>query len=75
MNKLTEAKANSELIFVSANGGRGMVQRLTDMGLIPGEKIKVINNSGFGPITVLIKGAKVALGHGLASKIMVKEEK
>ena len=47
--------------------------RLTDMGLIPGEQLKVLHNSGFGPVTVMIKGAKVALGHGLASKILVEE--
>jgi Fe2+ transport system protein FeoA len=34
----------------------------------------VLHNTGFGPVTVLIKETKVALGHGLASKIIVKEE-
>ncbi|MCK4993989.1 MAG: FeoA domain-containing protein [Candidatus Omnitrophica bacterium] len=74
MKNLIHAKANSHLIFVSANGGRGVMQRLTDMGLIPGEKLMVLHKSGFGPVTVLIKGAKVALGDGLAAKIIVKEE-
>ena len=74
MKNLIHAKANSNLIFVSANGGRGVIQRLTDMGLIPGERLMVLHNSGFGPVTVTIKGAKVALGHGLASKIIVEEE-
>jgi len=49
------------------------MQRLTDMGLIQGVRLKVLHNSGYGPVTVLIKGTKVALGHGLASKIMVEE--
>jgi Fe2+ transport system protein FeoA len=50
------------------------MQRLTDMGLLPGERLMVLHNTGFGPVTVLIKGAKVALGHGLASKVIVEEE-
>jgi len=74
MKNLLCAKTNSNLIFVSANGGRGVMQRLTDMGLIPGQRLTVLQNSGFGPVTVIIKGAKVALGHGLASKILVEEE-
>ena len=74
MHKLTNAKTNINLIFTSLEGGHGAMQRLTDMGLIPGERLKVLHNSGHGPVTVLIKGAKVALGHGLAVKIIVKEE-
>ena len=74
MHKLTHAKTNVNLIFISLEGGRGAMQRLTDMGLIPGERLKVLHNSGYGSIAVFIKGAKVALGHGLAAKIIVEEE-
>ena len=74
MHKLTCARTNVNLIFTSVEGGRGAMQRLTDMGLILGERLKILNNSGHGPVTVLIKGAKVALGHGLAGKIIVEEE-
>ncbi len=74
MYRLTQARINVDLIFSSLEGGRGAMQRLTDMGLIPGERLRVLHNSGCGPVTVLIKGAKVALGHGLAAKIIVKEE-
>ncbi len=74
MHKLIHSKTNVNLIFTSVEGGRSAVQRLTDMGLLPGEKLKVLHSSGYGPVTVLIKGAKVALGHGLAAKIIVEEE-
>lgn len=74
MHRLTQARTNVNLIFTSLEGGCGATQRLTDMGLIPGERLKILHNSGHGPVTVLIKGAKVALGHGLAVKIIVKEE-
>jgi ferrous iron transport protein A len=73
MYKLTRARENVNLVFISLEGGRGAMQRLTDMGLVPGEHLKILNNSGFGPVTVLIKGVKVALGYGLANKIIVKE--
>lgn len=62
MHKLTHAKTNVNLIFTSVEGGRGAMQRLTDMGLIPGERLKVLHNTGYGPVTVLIKGAKGCFG-------------
>ena len=74
MLRLTQARTNVNLIFTHLEGGRGAMQRLTDMGLLPGERLMVLHNTGFGPVTVLIKGAKVALGHGLASKVIVEEE-
>ena len=74
MLRLTHARTNINLIFTSLAGGRSAMQRLTDMGLISGERLRILHNSGYGPVTVLIKGAKVALGYGLASKIIVKEE-
>lgn len=75
MHKLTEARTGRELILVSIEGGKAMMQRLTDMGLIPGERLKVLHNSGFGPVSILVKGSKVGLGHSLASKIIVKEQR
>ncbi|MCK4822382.1 FeoA domain-containing protein [bacterium] len=74
MHKLTRAKVNINLIFASITGGWGVRRKLTDMGLIPGERLKVLHNSGHGPITVLIKGSKIALGYGIADKIIVEEE-
>ena len=74
MVRLSQARTRVNLIFTVAEGGQGVMQKLTDMGLIPGEKLKVLHNSGHGPVTVLIKGAKVALGHGIATKIIVREE-
>ena len=74
MLRLTQARTNVNLIFTSVEGGRGAMRRLTDMGLIPGERLTVLHNSGHGSVTVLIKGAKVALGHGLVAKIIVEEE-
>ncbi len=73
MYRLTHARTNVDLLFTSYEGGCGVMQRLTAMGLIPGERLKVLHNSGGGPVTLLIKGAKVALGHCLAAKIMVEE--
>jgi Fe2+ transport system protein FeoA len=59
---------------MSIDGGRSAGMRLAEMGFLPGVEIQVVNNSGIGPVTVIIKGTKLALGYGLAGKILVKEE-
>ena len=75
MFKLTQAKEGLPLVLALIEGGHCLANKLTDMGLLPGEKIQVINNSGHGPITVLLKGAKLALGQGIAKSIIVEEER
>ncbi|NLJ77857.1 MAG: ferrous iron transport protein A [Tissierellia bacterium] len=45
-------------------------RRLYEMGFNTGAKIKVIKND-FGPVIVSLFGNKVAVGRGLAQKIMV----
>ena len=55
------------------SGGHGLNSRLLSVGFLPGEVISVINQSGWGPLTVLVKGSKIALGRGIAHKILVQE--
>ena len=55
------------------SGGHGLNSRLLSVGFLPGEVISVINQSVWGPLTVLVKGSKIALGRGIAHKILVQE--
>ena len=55
---------------VAVYGGRGLMRRLAELGFTRGERVKVLR-SGPGPILVLVKGSRVALGHGVAMKILV----
>jgi len=54
------------------NGGYRVKKRLTDLGLIKNANIKLINNE-YGPIIVRHNETKIALGFGMAQKIMVEE--
>ncbi len=69
---LSMVTPGQEVKFVSVRGGRGVRRRLADMGFNPGVKIMVIQG-GFqsGPIIVAIRDARLALGHGMAHKIIV----
>ena len=53
--------------------GVGLLRRLTDLGIIRGAEIRLINRHATGPVIVDIKGARLALGRGVAHRIMVSE--
>jgi ferrous iron transport protein B len=71
--RLSEAKSNVELILYKILGGFGMEKKLTEMGLLPGKKIKRLDSSHDGQVILLVKGAKIAIGRGMADKIIVEE--
>ena len=51
--------------------GRGLKMRLASMGLIPKTKIQVLRNGKSGPVVISVKNTRVALGRGVAEKIIV----
>ncbi len=54
----------------SIRGGQKLTQRLTDLGLTPGVELSLVNNAG-GPLLVSVRDSRVALGRGMAHKVMV----
>ena len=68
--KLSEIDEGSIVIIQTINAGRRAHQFLADLGLHNSEKIRVVKNDA-GPIIIEIKGTRVAIGRGLASKIDV----
>jgi len=63
--------ANGVLTISEINAGNKAHRFLADLGIHAGEKIKVIKNDS-GPIIIEVKGTRVAIGRGLASKIEVR---
>ncbi len=73
VKKITDLKlgAKGKIIFIS--GGRGASQRLVDLGMTPGEVIRVDSKSSFGgPVRLCVRGCCIAVGRGLAEKIFVE---
>jgi ferrous iron transport protein A len=70
---LTIAPRGKEVTLITVYGGRGIRMRLHSLGLIPGVKLRVLNNNGAGPLMVAVMDSRVALGWGMAHKIMVEE--
>lgn len=55
--------------IMAIEGGRGLRQKLFLRGLIEGKVLRVISN--YGPVTVEVDRNVVAIGRGIAQKIMV----
>jgi len=51
--------------------GRGLIKRLVELGLEPGSTVKVVRNER-GPLLIEIKGSRLALSRGIASKVLVE---
>ncbi len=51
--------------------GYGLARRLAELGFVPGTIIRVLSSHFPGPIMVSIKGSRIALGRGIADKILV----
>jgi Fe2+ transport system protein FeoA len=60
----------------SWQGGWGFKKRLMDMGLTPGTKVIVVKSAPFhGPLEILVRGSRLALGRGIAERILVEVER
>lgn len=56
-------------------GGKGFINRLEALGIVPGAEIEKISEQIMhGPVVIKIGNTQVALGYGMAQKIMIKVE-
>ena len=68
---LTTVNPGQEVTLIDIQGGRGLKSKLYSMGLIPGVKLRIVGNGG-GPIMIAINDTRLALGFGMARRIMVE---
>jgi len=58
---------------VQIRGGHGMVNRLNALGIMPGKRITKISTMFMrGPVTIEVDRVQVAIGFGMANRIIVK---
>jgi len=56
--------------------GDRFVKRLSDMGLTPGTNVTVVKSAPFnGPLEICVRGSRLAIGRGMASRILVDVER
>ena len=69
LRALAQLRTGETATIVSIEGGRGLRQKLLLRGLFEGKVIKVVSN--YGPVTVEVDRNVVAVGRGMANKIIV----
>jgi len=67
---LTQAVIGQPLLLVKIDGGKDVTRRLIELGLTPGVKLRLIQDSG-GPVILAVRDSRIALGRGMANKIIV----
>jgi len=73
---LTRLKPGEEGVVREIIGGPGLIRRLENMGIRTGRKIrKMSSHFWHGPQTVQVGNTNLALGYGMAKKILVEVER
>lgn len=70
---LAGLQTGESAILLNLDCGRGLTGRLTSLGFTPGVELTMIQNFQRGPLIVTVRGARVAMGRGEASKIIVRQ--
>ena len=69
---LSMVDQGEEVTVAHINGGRGMKSKLYSMGLVPGAAFTVLSRNGGGPVMLRVKDSRLAIGRGIAQKIIVE---
>lgn len=68
---LSSVKSGTKVKIAKIDAKKGMSGRMAAMGIIPGTEVKVMQNDMKGPIVLLVKDSKIALGRVMTDKITV----
>jgi len=69
---VSSVRAGQRARVVAVKGGLGRQTRLASMGVAAGVTVRVVHNVFRGPIILEVRGARLALGRGLAAAIEVR---
>ncbi|MBW2568093.1 MAG: ferrous iron transport protein A [Deltaproteobacteria bacterium] len=69
---LSRIDPGEEVTLIDIDGGRGVRSKLYSMGLVPGITLKILSRNGSGPVMIAVRDSKLAIGRGIAEKIIVE---
>lgn len=70
---LRQMQAGQSGIVAQIQGGHGLINRLSALGIRPGKKITKVGSMFMrGPVTVQLDSTQVAIGFGMANKVIVE---
>ena len=61
------------VIIKNFRGGRGIQNRLAQLGFLPGNRVRIIRSAPFhGPLLLEVEEREIVLGRGVAAHIIVE---
>jgi ferrous iron transport protein A len=73
---LAEMKTGQTGTVVGVLGGHGLIRRLDALDIRPGKKVTKLSSALFrGPVMLRVNNTQVAVGFGMARKIIVETDK
>jgi len=71
-NNLLQIKSGQKVRIAAILGGIALENKMMTLGIYPGREITKIGHIALrGPVTVKVGRSVIALGHGMAAKIIV----
>ena len=68
---LSAAENGRSVRVIHVLGGIEARRKLLDLGIVPGEGLRVIKNDPEGPLLISVRNTTMMIGRGLAEKIRV----
>lgn len=73
-NILLQAQIGKTVRIQGVEGGKALAVKLRQYGLFIGDQARIIRQAPFdGPILLEVNGREIALGRGIAAKVIVEE--
>ena len=70
---LAELGEDTIATIISIGGGSNTQQQLRELGLYPGDTVRVIRHAAFqGPLLIETRGTQIAIGRAIAARVQVK---
>lgn len=71
---ITKLESGEGGIIKEITGGKGVTNRLNSLGIVPGKRITKVSAMFMrGPVVIRVGNTELALGYGMANKIIVKK--
>ena len=70
---LSMLQAGEKVTLATIDAGDDLRSRLAAMGMVPNTEILIVSNSRPGPFVVNVKGTRIAIGRGMAHKVIVEQ--
>jgi len=69
---LSHMRPGQSGMIVEIQGGFGLINRLNGLGILPGKRVRKISAMiARGPVTIEVDRVQVAIGFGMAKRIIV----